>query len=72
MTLRFFVIFVFLSDFYLFMQLLDYATNTYTFLLADNATGDAVLIDPVYEQVERDATLIKELGLNLIYGGKLN
>jgi len=38
--------------------------------LADPTTGEAVLIDPVYEQVERDATLLKELGLNLKYGGK--
>jgi sulfur dioxygenase len=51
-----------------FKPLLDYRTFTYTFLLADNATGDAVLIDPVFEQVDRDANLIKELGLNLIYG----
>jgi sulfur dioxygenase len=54
----------------LFLQLLDYRTFTYTFLLADNATGDAVLIDPVLEQVDRDASLIKELGLNLIYGSE--
>jgi sulfur dioxygenase len=53
---------------YVFKPLLDYRTFTYTFLLADAATGEAVLIDPVYEQVERDVTLIKELGLNLKYG----
>jgi len=49
-------------------QLLDYRTFTYTFLLADNESGECVLIDPVYEQVDRDAQLIKELGLKLIYG----
>jgi len=53
---------------YTFRQLLDYRTFTYTYLLADTATGEAVIIDPVYEQAERDATLVKELGLNLIYG----
>jgi sulfur dioxygenase len=36
-------------------------------LLACEQTKDAVLIDPVIEQAERDATLIKDLGLNLKY-----
>jgi len=53
---------------YTFRQLLDYRTFTYTFLLADNESGEAVLIDPVYEQAERDVNLIKELGLKLKYG----
>jgi sulfur dioxygenase len=53
---------------YTFKQLLDYRTFTYTFLLADNASGECVLIDPVYEQADRDTQLIKELGLKLIYG----
>src|SRR5690606_6358626 len=37
-----------------------------SYLLADEATREAVLIDPVREQVERDATLIDELGLRLV------
>jgi sulfur dioxygenase len=51
-----------------FRPLFDYETYTYTFLLADNESGECVLIDPVYEQVDRDAQLIKELDLKLIYG----
>ncbi|MCB9726862.1 MAG: MBL fold metallo-hydrolase [Deltaproteobacteria bacterium] len=51
----------------IFRQLFDQATWTYTYLLADPETRDAVIIDPVREQVERDAQLIEELGLNLRY-----
>jgi glyoxylase-like metal-dependent hydrolase (beta-lactamase superfamily II)/rhodanese-related sulfurtransferase len=51
----------------LFRQLFDQASSTYTYLLADTSTGDAVLIDPVFEQHARDAALIRELGLTLRY-----
>ena len=51
----------------IFRQLFDAATCTYTYLLADANSKEAVLIDPVLEQVERDITLIEELGLNLLY-----
>jgi len=49
----------------IFRQLFDYETWTYTYLLADPATGEAVLIDSVKEQVERDLRLLQELGLKL-------
>jgi glyoxylase-like metal-dependent hydrolase (beta-lactamase superfamily II) len=48
-------------------QLFDYDTWTYTYLLADSDTREAVLIDPVLEQVERDLKLIHDLGLTLRY-----
>ena len=48
-------------------QLFDSASSTYTYLLADEATREAVLIDPVREQLQRDLRLIKELGLKLVY-----
>jgi len=51
----------------IFRQLFDPETCTYTYLLADTQTGEAVLIDPVAEQVERDLRLINELNLNLVY-----
>jgi glyoxylase-like metal-dependent hydrolase (beta-lactamase superfamily II)/rhodanese-related sulfurtransferase len=51
----------------LFRQLFDKETSTYTYLLADKETHDAVLIDPVREQTERDLGVLKELGLNLRY-----
>lgn len=51
----------------LFRQLFDAATSTYTYLLADPETKEAVLIDSVIEQVDRDAALIAELGLKLTH-----
>ena len=51
----------------LFRQLLDYETNTYTYILADINTNEAVIIDPVFEMAERDAKLIKELWLTVKY-----
>jgi glyoxylase-like metal-dependent hydrolase (beta-lactamase superfamily II)/rhodanese-related sulfurtransferase len=50
-----------------FRQMLDDRSSTYTYLLADGGSGEAVLIDPVFEQARRDAALIKELGLRLRY-----
>jgi sulfur dioxygenase len=49
-----------------FRQLYDPQSSTYTYLLGDGRGGDAVLIDPVFEQARRDAALIGELGLCLI------
>jgi sulfur dioxygenase len=49
----------------LFRQLLDPETGTYTYLIADLATTEAVLVDPVIEQVDRDLKWLKELGLTL-------
>jgi sulfur dioxygenase len=51
----------------IFRQLFDPQSATYTYLLADAATRDAVLIDPVFEHVRRDAALVEELGLKLLY-----
>lgn len=49
----------------LFRQLYDTESSTYTYLLADELTHEAVIIDPVLEQLERDVSLIAELGLRL-------
>lgn len=51
----------------LFRQLFDLESSTYTYLLADEDTREAVIIDPVLEQVERDLTLLRELDLRLVY-----
>jgi sulfur dioxygenase len=51
----------------LFRQLFDAETSTYTYLIADLDTKEAILVDPVLEQVDRDIKLLKELGLNLRY-----
>ncbi|MDB5487389.1 MAG: fold metallo-hydrolase [Reyranella sp.] len=50
-----------------FRQLFDPTSSTYTYLLGCSATKEAVLIDPVFEQVRRDAALIGELGLTLTW-----
>ena len=50
----------------IFRQLFDQDTWTYTYLLADEASGEAVLIDPVAEQVPRDLQLLEDLGLRLV------
>ena len=49
-----------------FRQLFDRQTCTYTYLLADAETGEAVLIDPVLELVDRDLQLLRELDLRLV------
>src|SRR3954465_6035373 len=49
-----------------FRQLFDPTSSTYTYLLGCSAAKEAVLIDPVFEQVRRDAALIGELGLTLL------
>ena len=51
----------------IFRQLFDPQSSSYTYLLADPATREAVLIDPVFEQARRDAALVDELGLRLAW-----
>jgi len=51
----------------LLRQLFDRETWTYTYLIADEESGEAVLIDPVIDQLERDIKLLEELGLKLVY-----
>src|SRR6202051_1137551 len=50
----------------IFRQLFDPQSSTYSYLLGDERTHEAVLIDPVFEQERRDAALIQELGLELV------
>jgi glyoxylase-like metal-dependent hydrolase (beta-lactamase superfamily II)/rhodanese-related sulfurtransferase len=51
----------------IFRQLFDSESSTYTYLLADAWSREAVLIDPVIEQVERDASILEELRVKLVY-----
>jgi sulfur dioxygenase len=51
----------------LFRQLFDPGSSTYTYLIADLYIEEAILVDPVLEQVHRDVQLIKEVGVNLRY-----
>jgi len=48
-------------------QLFDPATSTYSYLLWDEKSRQAALIDSVKEQVSRDIKFIKQLGLELKY-----
>jgi sulfur dioxygenase len=47
-------------------QLFDDETSTYTYLLWDKETEDAVLVDPVLSQIERDLRV--STNLHLIFG----
>jgi glyoxylase-like metal-dependent hydrolase (beta-lactamase superfamily II)/rhodanese-related sulfurtransferase len=51
----------------IFRQLFDPQSSTYTYLLADADAREALLIDPVFDEAPRDAALIRELGLKLLY-----
>jgi len=51
----------------IFHQLFEQESSTYTYLLADEDTKEAILIDAVLETAERDLKLITELGLKLKY-----
>jgi hypothetical protein len=50
----------------IFRQLQDLKSSTFTYLLADSTTREAVLIDPVFEQARRDSALLRELELRLV------
>ena len=50
----------------IFRQLFDPISSTYTYLLGDETNGEALLIDPVFEQARRDLALVHELGLTLV------
>lgn len=51
-------------------QMFEPKSCTYTYLLGDRESREAVLIDPVLETAQRDAQLVKELGLRLLYAGQ--
>jgi len=48
-------------------QLIDIETCTYTYIVYDSNTRKAIIIDPVYNQIERDLDIIKKLNLELLY-----
>ncbi|XP_043522808.1 persulfide dioxygenase ETHE1, mitochondrial isoform X1 [Frieseomelitta varia] len=52
---------------FLFRQMFDPVSSTYTYLLADINDKIAILIDPVVEWAERDKTIVQQLGLTLKY-----
>ena len=48
------------------IQLFDTASSTYTYVLFDSGTRDALIIDPVDTQIERDLQVLREYGLKLV------
>ena len=51
----------------LFRQLFEPLSCTYTYLLGCEETGEALLIDPVVNSIERDLAAVASLGLNLAW-----
>ena len=49
------------------IQLFDSASSTYTYVLFDERTRDALIIDPVDDQIERDLAALRQYGLNLLW-----
>jgi len=50
----------------IFRQLFDSVSSTYSYLLANRRGGEALIIDPVLERVDRYLQLIKELDVRLV------
>jgi glyoxylase-like metal-dependent hydrolase (beta-lactamase superfamily II)/rhodanese-related sulfurtransferase len=50
----------------IFRQLFDSTSGTYTYLIASRRGGEALIIDPVLEKVDRYLQLIRELDLKLV------
>jgi glyoxylase-like metal-dependent hydrolase (beta-lactamase superfamily II)/rhodanese-related sulfurtransferase len=54
------------ESFMIFRQLFDSTSGTYTYLLASRHGGEALIIDPVLERVDRYLQLVRELDLKLV------
>jgi glyoxylase-like metal-dependent hydrolase (beta-lactamase superfamily II) len=50
----------------IFRQLYDLTSGTYTYLLASRRGGEAIIVDPVLEKVDRYLQLMRELDLRLV------
>jgi len=50
----------------IFRQLFDSVSSTYTYLIASRRGGEALIIDPVLEKVDRYLQLVRELDLKLV------
>jgi sulfur dioxygenase len=50
----------------IFRQLFDSTSGTYTYILASRQGGEALIIDPVLEKVDRYLQLVRELDLKLV------
>lgn len=50
----------------IFRQLFDSVSGTYTYLIASRRGGEALIIDPVIDKVDRYLQLVRELDLKLV------
>jgi glyoxylase-like metal-dependent hydrolase (beta-lactamase superfamily II) len=50
----------------IFRQLFDNVSGTYSYLLASRSGGEALILDPVLEKVDRYCQLLRELDLKLV------
>src|ERR1700704_6815372 len=50
----------------IFRQPFDQVSGTYSYLLASRRGGEALIIDPVLEKVDRYLQLVRELDLKLV------
>src|SRR5947199_8192665 len=50
----------------IFRQLFDNVSSTYSYLVASRRGGEALIIDPVLEKVDRYIQLVKEIDLKLV------
>ncbi len=51
----------------IFQQLFEPLSSTFTYLLGDETSGQAILIDPVIASMERDLAEVHRLGLKLAF-----
>jgi sulfur dioxygenase len=52
----------------IFRQLFESESSTYTYILADPVTKDAVIIDPVDTTAQLDSEIVREMGLTVKLG----
>src|SRR5437867_5607029 len=50
----------------IFRQLFDSVSSTYTYIIASRRGGEALIIDPVLEKVDRYIQLVEQLDLKLV------
>lgn len=51
----------------IFRQLFEPVSSTYTYVLGCPQTGEAILVDPVVNSIDRDLQVLQVLGLRLAY-----
>lgn len=49
------------------IQLFDPSSSTYTYILCDDVTREAIIIDPVDEQIDRDLEALRKYDLKLVW-----